>query len=365
MNVKKIKVVDRYVGLSALQGVALVWVSLILLFAATLLLRELRSGHNEYGAFEAVWFVVLTIPRMAYQSFPFAVLLGTLVGVGNLSASNELLAFRVSGVSRLRLALAALLGALLLMIPVMYLAESIAPKSEQAARSYKFSKILGTAVSGRSEAIWLRDGIGFIKVEQPLLIDRGKEQAVELHQISIYEFAADHALNSVTRADQMYHDGENWLLKNAITDRFGQSSIDREESSVTQWKTAIEPGLIKTSITRPYSLSLAKLWTYLKYLEKNNLDNSVYLDAYWEKLTFPLTTAAMVFLAMPFVFVRGRVGNLGMRLFLGAALGFVFFVVDNLVQPLGAVSATNAFLSHSILPLVLVGVSTLMLRRSA
>ena len=88
-----VKLVDRYVGWSACLGMMAVWVAMTLLFLLFAVLGELRDTGGNYGTMDALWFVALTIPRMAYQVFPVSALLGALVGVGGLAAQNELVAF--------------------------------------------------------------------------------------------------------------------------------------------------------------------------------------------------------------------------------------------------------------------------------
>jgi len=126
-----IKLVDRYIGWAACLGMLFVWMGMTFLYVMFNMLDELRSTQNDYGTLDALWFVALTLPRMAYQVFPVSALLGALVGVGGLAAANELVAFRTAGISRVRLALAALAGTLLLTIPVMVMGEWLAPAAEQ------------------------------------------------------------------------------------------------------------------------------------------------------------------------------------------------------------------------------------------
>ena len=118
-----IKLVDRYIGKAAIQGTLVIWFGLTLMFMLFSLLSELRDSQNNYTTGDAFWFVALTSPRMAYQVFPVSALLGALVGVGGLAAGNELVAFRTSGVSRLRLAAAALAGTGLLTMLVVAMGE--------------------------------------------------------------------------------------------------------------------------------------------------------------------------------------------------------------------------------------------------
>lgn len=114
-----IRTVDTYIGKAAILGILLVWVSLTILMMMFSVLGELRATTANYSAMDVFWFVLQTGPRMAYQIFPVSALMGSLLGVGSLASANELVAFRVSGVSRLRLAVAGIAGTLMITVPVM------------------------------------------------------------------------------------------------------------------------------------------------------------------------------------------------------------------------------------------------------
>ena len=76
-----VKLVDRYIGCAAVQGVLGVWAGMTLLFVIFSLLDELRDTQADYGMLDAFWFIALITPRMAYQVFPVSALLGALVAL--------------------------------------------------------------------------------------------------------------------------------------------------------------------------------------------------------------------------------------------------------------------------------------------
>jgi len=327
-----IKLVDRYVGRAALLGLVTVWIAMTMLFILFNLLDELRSIQNDYGSSDAIWFIALTIPRMAYQIFPVSALLGALVGVGGLAATNELVAFRTSGVSRLRLALAALAGAMLVTIPVMIMGEWLAPAAEQQARAFRLSEMVGQAIIGGPRGMWMRDGNDIVNIQLPLLSANRGEQSVEFKNIVIYNFSEDIDLNAITRADNATHNGDSWTLENVTTVNFSESGAQLSRSEQQIWPTEVKPELLDSAVTRPKLLSLRSLWKYLGYLGENGLDDRVYQAAFWEKVLFPFTVIALVLAGMPFVFGAARSQNLGVRLFFGMALGGIFMIVNRAVQ---------------------------------
>ena len=162
-----VKLVDRYVGRAALMGMLAVWFVMTMLFILLTLLGELRDTQGDYGTGDVFWFIALTTPRMAYQIFPISALLGALVGVGGLAAANELVAFRTSGVSRTRLALAGIAGAMLLTVPVVIMGEWVAPAAEQQARAFRLSEMVGRAIIGGPSGVWMRDGKDIVNISFP------------------------------------------------------------------------------------------------------------------------------------------------------------------------------------------------------
>jgi lipopolysaccharide export system permease protein len=359
-----IKLVDKYVGRAACLGMLGVWIALTLLFLVINLLAELRATQNDYGTMDALWFIALTIPRMAYQIFPVAALLGALVGVGGLAAENELVAFRTSGISRLRLAFAALAGTFLMTIPVMIMGEWVAPAAEQQARAFRLSELVGQAIIGGARGMWIRDGADFVNIQRPVLTaDRG-HQSVDFKSIVIYTFSDEADLQSITRARSASHDGSSWTIDGITNVNFGVEGASSTRIEQQDWPTEIKPELLDSAVTRPKLLSIRSLWEYLGYLGENGLDDSIYLAAFWEKALFPFTVLALVFAGMPFVFGQARSHNVGVRLFFGMTLGGLFMIVSRAVQKFGTVYELPPALSISVPILALVLAAVVILRRS-
>ena len=358
------KLVDRYVGRVALLGIAGVWLVMTSLYVVFNLLGELRNAQADYGTGDALWFVLLTIPRMAYQVFPVSALLGALVGVGGLAAANELVAFRSSGVSRSRLAVAALAGTLVLTAPVVMVGEWVAPVAEQQARAFRLSEMTGQAIIGGPRGMWMRDGYDIVNIQLPILsADRG-QQSVEFKKVVIYRFDEEEGLTAIVRADSATHDDERWLLKDIRYVEFnGDSATDAFEERAV-WPTEVRPELLDSAVSRPSVLSMRALWDYVAYLGENELDDRPYRVAFWEKALFPFTVVALVLAGMPFVFAQARSQSIGVRLFTGMMVGGVFMIVNRAFQKMSSVYDLSPLLTMSV-PLLLLGLgAVVVLRRS-
>lgn len=360
-----VKLVDRYLGKASIQGVLLVWLGLTVLFVLFSLLQEMRSVQNQYTAGDVFWVIMLTVPRMAYQIFPVAALLGALLGVGGLAASNELVVFRTSGVSRLRLSAAALTGVLLLTVPAIIIGEWVAPPAEHQARAFRLSEIVGRAIIGGPRGVWMRDGTDIVNIQLPLLSANRGEQSVAFNDVVIYSFTDQVDLKSITRAASAVHSGENWTLNEVSEVFFTRDGASVHKVAQRDWATEVKPELLDSAVTRPQHLSLRSLVGYLAYLKENGLDDTVYRAALWERLVFPLTVIALVLAGMPFVFGSARSHNAGVHLFFGMILGGVFMVIDRMAENFGEAYAVPAVLSHVLPSLILAIAAIVALRRTA
>ena len=359
-----IKLVDRYVGKSALLGLLAVWVILIVLFISFSSLSEMWLIQNNNGLNDVAWFITLTVPRMAYQVLPVSALLGVLVGMGGLASANELVAFRTSGVSRLRLTLAALAGTLLIMTPVMIVGEWVAPIAEQEARSFRLSEMMGQAVIGGPRGVWIRDGSDFVNIQRPVLYGSRGNRSVKFQNVVIYSFADGAVLKAITRADNAIHNGQSWILESVSTVHFNDKGAKISLMNQQPWSTEIKPELMDSAISRPALLSLRSLWKYIKYLGENGLDDRAYQEALWEKIMFPFTVMALVMAGISIVFGTEMSHHLGVRLFFGMFLGGLFIVLDNVIQQIGNLYQIPPFISNSLPPVTLAAASILILRRS-
>jgi len=359
-----IMTVDRYIGKAAILGILLVWVSLTLLMMMFSLLGELRDTSANYGAGDVFWFVLQTGPRSAYQIFPVSAVLGSLLGIGSLASANELVAFRTSGVSRLRLAAAGMAGALLITIPVMALGEWVAPGAEQQARAFRLSQLVGQVIIGGPNGMWMRDGKDIVNIRRPLLTaDRGG-QSISFQNIEIYRFDGFAGLQKIIHADTAFFDGDQWTLEDVFEAEISPTGVTSSNFDSTPWTSGVKPELLESAVTRPRYLSVRVLWEQLEYLQRNGLDDGVYRTAFWEKVFYPFVIIALVLAGMPFVFGSSRHHNLGSRLFIGMTLGGLFMLINGAAQNFAAAYGLPIAFS-TVLPSVLLTFTAIaVLRRS-
>ncbi|KAA9130787.1 LPS export ABC transporter permease LptG [Marinihelvus fidelis] len=327
-----IKQLDQYIGRAALLGTLGVWLALTMLMTLFNLLDELEPGEGGFHIGEVLWYVMLSIPRASYMVFPVSALLGSLIGVGGLAAANELVAFRTSGVSRLRISGSVLGAVLLLTLGVMAMGEWVAPPADAQARNYKLQQAVGRGAASGDVGMWLRDGNEFAFIQKPIVGGTPGENDLRFHNVVIYGFNDDGDLRSMSRAMSARHRDGRWLLEDVTDLDISPAGVERQTWDQRIWHTGFLPELLESAVVRPRYMSARDLSDQITYLGRNGLDDRVYRSALWSKLLFPVTVLALVLAGMPFVFGHGRQQSMGLRIFIGMAMGSLFMIVSRAAQ---------------------------------
>src|SRR5574344_1472900 len=145
------KIVDRYIGRNVINMVLLCTLGLVALSSLIKFVDQLRNvGRGEFDTLEAIIFVGYTIPGQFVMFFPLGVLLGTVLALGNLASSSELIVMQSLGKSRLGIVGSACKSIIPLIMVVMLISEFVAPiaemKSESVFTSAVYNGQLGDAI---------------------------------------------------------------------------------------------------------------------------------------------------------------------------------------------------------------------------
>ncbi|WP_027895949.1 LPS export ABC transporter permease LptG [Zestomonas thermotolerans] len=317
---------DRYIGINvflAILAVLGVIVGLALLFA---FIDELGDVEGGYGLLDAAWYVLLTAPRRLYEMLPMAALIGCLIGLGNLASHSELTIMRAAGVSVGRIVWAVMKPMLVLMLVGILIGEYVAPWTENHAQASRSMAQGGGEAQSAKRGLWHRQGNEFVHINsvQPngLLVG-----------VTRYQFDAERRLLSASFARRAEYQGDHWELNDVATTHFQERSTEVVKVPSERWDVELSPQLLGTVVMEPEALSITGLWRYIHYLGEQGLNNARYWLAFWTKVLQPLVTAALVLMAISFIFGPLRSVTLGQRVFTGVLVGFVFRIAQDLLGP--------------------------------
>jgi lipopolysaccharide export system permease protein len=347
---------DRYIGRTVLLGIVAVLVLLLVLIGFFELIAELEDVEGGYTTSLAYTYVLLGMPRYCYELFPLATLLGSLIGLGVLAGNSELLAMRAAGISIARIVLSVLKTGLLVLALVVIVGEYLAPKAEQQAQRMKNAALSGQISLKTRYGFWSRDGNTFINIRQVL-------PDSQLADISIYEYGEDARLRRATHADRASYQSGGWIIHDIEQSEFTETGVSVTTKPRQVWHAELDPSALDVLTVKPHMLAAWDLWRYIDYLQKNGQASISYEVAFWGKLAAPLVTMVMLFLSIPFVFGSLRSVGVGQRIFVGAILGIVFYLLNRAFAYMAVVYSLNGLFAAFFPLLLFLALAMWLLRR--
>ena len=353
------KIRDRYIAKTLLiysLVVMLVWLSIYSFFN---FLSELNSvGTSNYTIFEAIKFIVLRIPEVAYDQASAVILLGCLLGMGNLASTGQLLIFRVSGLSVLRTVWITVKNAIILIFLLILIGEIFAPVLTKYAENERASALGQASLSNNQDGFWIRDGDNYINVENNV-------DGSFFSGITIFEVNRFNKIESIINSDSANFDGKSLNLNE--TDIYSISAsnkfenIDLKERNTYNKSVAFDKDLIASLEKEPGDLSTYTIFKQIQFLTDNKLRAGVFEVELYQRLVKPISLIAMILIAMLFIFGSNRDTTLGRKIFFGVAIALSFELISRIGGAMSLSFELNPLLSSFALPLLVISITIAML----
>lgn len=291
------------------------------------LIDELDSLSGRYTFGEVLIYTGLNLPLSIYKYMPFAALVGSLIGLGSLAATSELVAMRAAGVSLWRITLAVIKPVVLLSLVTLMLAEYIVPTAEQYAENRRSLKREGvsTALSSRS-GLWNREANEFMYFNSVQANGR-------LLGVTRYQFNDNQQLIASSFSTSAIFVDDHWQEEGVIETLIGASGTEKNTYASRRWDSQLSPALLTILVQDSDNLSISKLHHYLSYLGQQGIDSGRYQLSFWSKVLQPLAIISLVLIAVSFIFGPLREVTMGYRIFIGVVVGIVFQLAQKLLGP--------------------------------
>jgi lipopolysaccharide export system permease protein len=352
------KRLDRYIARSVMSATLLAWLVVVALEGLFSFLGELGDiGRGGYGWQDALLYVSLSLPGKAWQSFPMAVLIGTLLGLGNLAAQGELNAFRLAGCSQSRLSISVLLAGMLMLVPVLPLGEGVAPAAMQAATRLRAQAIFAEVGVERGNGFWVHKGQRMIQV--------GRAEADgSLSDIHIYTLDQPPQLVTASAIARAVHREKGWILEDVRRTRFNGEDVSVEQQETLAGGELVDPQLARLLAQQTGTFSLPELRRYIGGLEQGGMRVDRYRLEFWQRLSAPLAVLAMLMLSVGMVLgPLGRQG-MGLRVLAGVLLGLLFKLGSETVAHAGLVYGSEPWVTALMPSLLVFAAAVILMRRS-
>jgi lipopolysaccharide export system permease protein len=356
---------DRYLARRILLTTAIVWAVLLSFDVIGAFANELDEiGEGNYSLSHAFLYVLFTIPRRMYELFPYVAVIGSLLGLGGLAARSELTAMRAVGVSRLRIGFGVLIALGLLTVLMIVNMEMLAPASEQRSQAIVNEGKANQIINARYSGLWARDGNVFLNARAggEKMVD--KVSTLELQDMRLFEMNEQGQLVAVIKARTGLRTRDGWILEQVEKTRFETNQIDVTTQARWFWPSKLDRRTLEAAIVRDRFISTRELSSNIAYLQRSKLDAEKFVNAYWARWFYPINVLTLCLATLPFAFSSLRSGGFGQRLFYGSVIGIGFLLLQRLCIDLSSVYRFDVRIAMAIPPLLMLGLSAFLFRRS-
>lgn len=314
---------DRYIIRTILVTTA---IALLFLIGMDFLIQSAAEADDlgSHYSFTIMLFTLfLQLPEKVLLFMPAAVLIGGIIGLGQLASQNELTILLASGISRLRAVSAALFAAFILGALAVLLGETLAPQWSMQSRLLR-AQAKGESTDYRGNGLWLRDGDALVHIADI-------ESDGSLRDLRFYRNTTDGI--TISEAERARHAAPDWLLDNATITRVTPERIATSPGN-PQWRNGASPATLQALAASHQTSTLRELHTLTRFLAANGLSHQEESLKLWQRLLLPLSTVTMLLLALPFVFGRARSTHQGSRLVIGILCGVAYYVTQGILANL-------------------------------
>jgi lipopolysaccharide export system permease protein len=340
------------------------FIGLLIFFVIILQMLDLLNRSSDImsaegsGAHSVLRYISLRAPQIVSQFTPFAALLAVVLTLAGLSHTSEITVMRAAGMSVHRVLFPLGFCCAVISLAHFIFHEAVTVPS---SKSLDYWEVNDYAVDLPPESetrtdIRISYNGEFIYAESAARVGG----AVVLTGVTIYGFDGEGLIASDIEARAARYESGAWRL-------YGARGLDAGTLNVTEpqdviWTNSLNPELLFAMTIQPEQTSIGELSVKIRQLSEDRADTRAAMTSLLSRFSKPMATLVMPLLGAIAGFGVHRQGILLARAVAGAALGFTYFVSENLALAFGSLGVVPAIIG-AFFPLALfmvVGFSILL-----
>lgn len=319
-------------------------------------------GQSSYSTWEATKYVLLDLFSVLYTHSSAVILLGSILSLGHLASTSQLIILQASGISILQITKTVIKGSLVFILIIVSLGEIVAPPLVEYAENNR-AKALGERVSSQTDSgFWLKDKDTIIHVKEY----SGSNFFKDVTLIDIFK---SNEIEKITQSSHAILDEEILNLNNVqsynLEQNKDQVKITQEEFAKYGTEITFDEDILEGLKKEPYKLSSWEIYKQINFLRLNNLETDLFEVELYKRIVRPITLVSMVLLSMLFVFGSLRDSTLGKKIFLGLIVSLLFEMISRFSGIASLRFELNHFLSVASPTLVVLFFSYILIRRKS
>jgi lipopolysaccharide export system permease protein len=322
-------------------SVAGVFMSCYMLVTIVDFLETLRKIGDvpSVKAYHAFILSATRVPFFAELILPFAVLIGSILCLVNLSRKLELVVARAAGISAWQFLTPAFASALLIGIFFTVVYNPIAVNLREFGQQLETNIVKGAAVSTNS-AFWIRQQSD--EGQSVMSAASGSNFGQNLSRVTIYKYDSKGQFFERIDSDSALLENGRWKLIKAVTTRLSGTPTTKD---IDYLQTALSIDQVRDSFVAPDMVSYLNLRKYIDLTQKAGLSANRFELQFQVLSARPLLLIAMVMLAAVGSLKFFRLGGLTETIIAGVATGFLLYISSELANNLGRSGLINPIIA--------------------
>jgi len=185
-----------------------------------------------------------------------------------------------------------------------------------------------------------------------------------LRGVSLYSFNPDGTLRFFIEAAraQIEPDGD-WDLSGVLRKQVQSGQVATDNPASLRWTPFLSTRQLHLLAMPPETMPPVALFAYVRELKHQHQQALLYEQTFWSMVAIPISLLGMVLISAPFVFGAQRSGSAGRQILIGALIGIVFLLIQQITGYLGLLLDINPAVSALTPSVVLLGLSAWLLER--
>ncbi len=309
-----------------------VLVTLVVVLQALDLLSESGKIMAYPGNGNAqLWsYITLRAPQLAARFLPYSVLLATIITLATLNQNSEVISMKAVGLSPHQVLAPLLIAAALVSALSFVFNERVVTRSAATLKGWSAVKYGPVPKdSGVRSNVYLRDGPNILAAATVT----GSGPETTMQGVTWYHRDAGGMIVEELRSPAATFAAPGWRL--TAPQRFDVASAKLAPLPPQVVAQGVTPAQVALSKVDADGQSLTELSRSIAALKAAGRRTSEFEGKWWHKLSGPLSALLMPLLGSVAAFGLARSGQLILRMIIGMALGFAYFVVDNAALAMG------------------------------
>lgn len=326
-------ILTRYIAFAYLKVLGLCLSSFVSIYLVIDFLEKIgRFTRFKAKTLHIAQYFIYKTPEIITQVIPLAVLMSTLLTLGMLSRTSEIVAMRGCGISLRRISMPILITAGIASILTMAANEFILPETYGKTRYIEDVLIRKESYNTffRQNNIWHKDGNLILQAN---MFDPASKK---LKGITLWNLEAGMHPRQRIDAEQGIWDGRQWVLQKAYTREITGGGVSRTLKS-EQLPVLLNLKVEDLKVVDKYAdnMGFFKLRKYIDKLRKGGYETTRYEAQMHARISLPFASLIMAFLGIPFALRGGRSSGIALGIGASVGIGFAYFITNSMLLSFG------------------------------